>query len=104
MIFDSTVHLHLGYYEGRVDLEATAYKLLNEDKWIVFLNDNQDVSLLEGVVGQGSGSFGPLLTGGSRFRFFWPASFGSLLWWVKVPVLLAHSFGSLFGKLFLRCF
>ncbi|WAA13155.1 DUF3986 family protein [Fervidibacillus halotolerans] len=52
MNFDSTVHLHIGYYEDSVDLEAIAYKLLNEDKWIVFLNDDQDVSLLEGVLHQ----------------------------------------------------
>ncbi|MFB5164656.1 DUF3986 family protein [Parageobacillus toebii] len=34
--FDPNQHLHLGYYENNVDLEAVAYKIQNENKWVVF--------------------------------------------------------------------
>ncbi|MEI2358686.1 DUF3986 family protein [Mesobacillus zeae] len=39
--FDSTQHLHLGYYEDHFDLEATAYKLQGDDKGVVFWENKQ---------------------------------------------------------------
>lgn len=41
MRFDSNQHLHIGYYENGYDLEAVAYKVLDEDKWIVFWPKDQ---------------------------------------------------------------
>ncbi|WP_286170472.1 DUF3986 family protein, partial [Geobacillus sp. AYS3] len=32
--FDSNQHLYLGYCKSNVDLEAVAYKIQNENKWV----------------------------------------------------------------------
>ncbi|WP_044895236.1 DUF3986 family protein [Bacillus alveayuensis] len=52
MKFDSNQHLHLGYYENNVDLEAVAYKIQNENKWVVFLDHEQDTTLVQKILNQ----------------------------------------------------
>lgn len=46
MNFDPNQHLHIGYYEDNVDLEAVAYKIMNENKWVIFLDNEQDTTLV----------------------------------------------------------
>ncbi|PKG24362.1 DUF3986 family protein [Niallia nealsonii] len=41
MHFDPDQHLHIGYYENGFDLEAVAYKVLGEDKWVIFWPNDQ---------------------------------------------------------------
>ena len=50
--FDSTQHLHLGYYGSNIDLEAIAYKVNSKDKWIIFLDNEQDLCLVKGILNQ----------------------------------------------------
>ncbi|AKU27433.1 hypothetical protein AVP43_00144 [Geobacillus stearothermophilus] len=50
MKFDPNQHLHLGYYENNVDLEAVAYKIQNENKWVVFLDNEQDTTLVKKIL------------------------------------------------------
>lgn len=46
--YDSTQHLHLGYYEDDNDIEAVAYKRLNEEVWDVYLDlEDQQVYVQE---------------------------------------------------------
>lgn len=45
--FDPHVHLHIGYYENGYDIEATAYKVENEDHWIIFLNADQKLEYIQ---------------------------------------------------------
>ncbi|WJQ11910.1 DUF3986 family protein [Geobacillus stearothermophilus] len=52
MKFDPNQHLHLGYYENNVDLEAVAYKIQNENKWVVFLDHEQDTTLVQKILNQ----------------------------------------------------
>ncbi|MGG1217299.1 DUF3986 family protein [Priestia endophytica] len=37
-IYDSNLHLHIGYYDNGLDYEATAYKRQQGDAWDVFFN------------------------------------------------------------------
>jgi Protein of unknown function (DUF3986) len=41
---------HLGYYENNVDLEAVAYKIQNENKWVIFLDNEQDTTLVKKIL------------------------------------------------------
>ncbi|MGD7022260.1 DUF3986 family protein [Rossellomorea vietnamensis] len=50
MNFEEHQHLHIGYYENGFDLEAVAYKIQGEDKWVVFLDAEQDLSIFKGVL------------------------------------------------------
>jgi hypothetical protein len=50
MEFASDRHLHIGYYEKGFDLEATAYKMANEDRWLVFLHSDQDLTRLKSAL------------------------------------------------------
>ncbi|WP_113929468.1 DUF3986 family protein [Bacillus sp. P14.5] len=50
MNFESHQHLHIGYYENGFDLEAVAYKIQGVDKWVVFLDAEQDLSIFKGVL------------------------------------------------------
>ncbi|MGD6847297.1 DUF3986 family protein [Rossellomorea aquimaris] len=52
MIFDSKQHLHIGYYENDLDIEAIAYKIKSEDKWIVFLDSEQDLNMFKDTLNQ----------------------------------------------------
>ncbi|OQO97297.1 hypothetical protein BSK33_17900 [Geobacillus sp. 44B] len=59
MKFDPNQHLHLGYYENNVDLEAVAYKIQNVaykiqngNKWVVFLDHEQDTTLVQKILNQ----------------------------------------------------
>jgi len=45
IVFDPTMHLHLGYYENNEDIEAVAYKVKNEEKWYVFLEEDTSLSI-----------------------------------------------------------
>ncbi|MEY8749135.1 DUF3986 family protein [Alkalicoccobacillus gibsonii] len=41
MLFDETMHMHVGYYEMNHDLEGIFLKVLNEDVWCLFYNDEE---------------------------------------------------------------
>lgn len=47
--FDSTMHLHLGYYENHYDIEAVAYKIVNKDVWYVFI-EKEEAEKIKGVI------------------------------------------------------
>ncbi|MEB2629992.1 DUF3986 family protein [Peribacillus frigoritolerans] len=49
-VFDPNQHLHLGYYKNTLDLEAVAYKVQSECKWVVFWDNEQDSTLLSSVL------------------------------------------------------
>jgi hypothetical protein len=42
MIFDDQYHLHVGYYENGHDLEGIMMKLVDEEKWCLFFDDQYD--------------------------------------------------------------
>ncbi|KYD08453.1 DUF3986 family protein [Caldibacillus debilis] len=52
MKFDPTQHLHLGYYENGADLEAIAYKIQNENKWVVFFDMGHDAEIVKKISGR----------------------------------------------------
>lgn len=41
MLFDETMHLHVGYYENNLDIEGIFLKVLDEDIWCLFYNDEE---------------------------------------------------------------
>lgn len=44
-IYDTNLHLHIGYYENGLDYEATAYKRNQEDVWDIFFDfETYDIS------------------------------------------------------------
>ncbi|MDR7073305.1 DUF3986 family protein [Fictibacillus barbaricus] len=40
-VYESNQHFHLGYYENSKDIEAIAYKIIDEDVWDVYLDFNE---------------------------------------------------------------
>ncbi|MDF9763784.1 seryl-tRNA synthetase [Peribacillus simplex] len=50
MNFEPDQHLHIGYYENGFDLEATAYKIAGEGKWVIFLDSDQDLTTLNNAL------------------------------------------------------
>ncbi|WP_190238681.1 DUF3986 family protein [Salipaludibacillus neizhouensis] len=40
MLFDQRYHLHVGYYDNSKDIEAICLKVLNEDIWCMFLDND----------------------------------------------------------------
>ncbi|ARA98707.1 DUF3986 family protein [Geobacillus thermodenitrificans] len=52
MKFDPNQHLHLGYYENNVDVEAVAYKLEHTNQWVVFLDHEQDTTVVKRILDQ----------------------------------------------------
>ncbi|MFK3937618.1 DUF3986 family protein [Alkalihalobacillus sp. NPDC078783] len=41
MLFDETMHMHVGYYENNHDIEGIFLKVLDEDIWCLFYNDDE---------------------------------------------------------------
>jgi Protein of unknown function (DUF3986) len=50
MDFETAQHLHIGYYENGLDIEVTAYKVIGEDKWVFFIDGEQNLSELKNVL------------------------------------------------------
>ncbi|GGE72649.1 DUF3986 family protein [Priestia taiwanensis] len=43
MKFDSSMHLHVGYYENGMDVEAIGYTIQDKDTWVFFFESNQEL-------------------------------------------------------------
>lgn len=41
MLFDETIHVHVGYYENNHEIEGIFLKVLNEDIWCLFYNEEE---------------------------------------------------------------
>ncbi|MEN0641768.1 DUF3986 family protein [Alkalicoccobacillus gibsonii] len=41
MLFNEAIHMHVGYYENNHDLEGIFLKILNDDVWCLFYNDEK---------------------------------------------------------------
>ncbi|WP_078577611.1 DUF3986 family protein [Salipaludibacillus agaradhaerens] len=40
ILFDDTLHMHVGYYEGGNDIEGIFLKVYEKDIWCLFYNDD----------------------------------------------------------------